>query len=341
MEKLERKHNHSANELITVLFATESNPQFCALLKTAILNKQNVHIVGWNMEYYSKGKVLYGGNSKEVVKLTPRIVSSYICTLDKNTVLLGADAFDTLFSSHSKPKDILNSFKKFQSDFIWSAESNMWPSFNTLPSSVAKFYRAENKKPLKHKYRFLNYGGWIGTAGAACRTLKLCAEQLERCSLCGCKGSKHCKLPKQDQGAAHIVFSAMRRSQRVVLDYNQAIFHPAYPSCKQLRVSRSGDVRVESVSSSTHMYHFNGASKYRSGCKGFYKLGWFANRTKTQIMDDLVVFIGNKNEKYTLSASKICPYIWLQNFTWPEPKKRGKEMNWRVSIREQVLNSAS
>ena len=65
MKKERAHHNYSANKLITVLFATESNPQFCALLKTAILNGQNVHIVGWNMKHSDKGKVIYNGKSIE------------------------------------------------------------------------------------------------------------------------------------------------------------------------------------------------------------------------------------------------------------------------------------
>ena len=141
----------------------------------------------------------------------------------------------------------------------------------------------------------MNYGGWIGTAQTACRTLKLCAEQLKRCRLCSCDGSNDCKLPKQDQGAAHIVLASRKRPRTMVLDYNQSIFHPAYPSCKKLRVSGSGDVHVENISSSTHMYHFNGASKYHSGCKDYYKHGWFVDLRKPETMDDSVIFIGNKN----------------------------------------------
>jgi len=326
------------NALITVLFATESNPQFCALLKTAILNEQNVHVVGWNLEHSGKGKVTYNGRSIDAVKVTPRVVSSYICTLEKNTILLGADAFDTLFSAHSKPRDLLDSFQTLQAKFIWSAESNMWPSFSSLPSSVEKFYRA--RKSRRHFYRFLNYGGWIGTAETACSTLKLSAEQLERCRLCHCNGSKDCKFPKQDQGAAHVVFAARKRSRSMVLDYNQRIFHPAYPSCKNLRVSGSGDVHVENISTSTHMYHFNGASKYHSGCKDHYKYGWFTNVRKPETKDDMVVFIGNKNEQHSISATKVCPYIWLQNFTWAEPKKKGRDTKWQISIREKVLSSS-
>jgi len=123
----------------------------------------------------------------------------------------------------------------------------------------------------------------------------------------------------------------------MVLDYNQKIFHPAYPSCKKLRVSEVGEVSVENISNFTHMYHFNGASKYRSGCKNHYKHGWFANHSKPQGFDDSLTFIGNMNEKHVISARKICPYIWSQNFTWLEPEK-GRETMWKMRIKEIVLD---
>lgn len=114
-----------AENVITVLFATDSNPQLCALLKTALLNEQDVHIVGWNLTRHRKGLVLFHGKSKHIVQITPAVVSSYICTLPEETIVLGADAFDTLFSARSRPKDILKTFSNFKSDFVWSAENNM------------------------------------------------------------------------------------------------------------------------------------------------------------------------------------------------------------------------
>ena len=42
---------------------------------------------------------------------------------------------------------------------------------------------------------------------------------------------------------------------------------------------------------------FNGGAKYNSGCKGCYEHGWFANLGKTDSFEDLVAFVGNKNEK--------------------------------------------
>lgn len=326
-------HTQVEPKLATVLFATDSNPQLCALLKTALLNQQDVHIVGWNLRRTGKGKVLLHGNSRDVVQITPLIVSSYVCSLDKEMTVLGSDAYDTLFSSQSTPHNILNAFNTLESEFLWSAESNMWPSFSSLPSHVAKFYHLR-----KHAspYRFLNYGGWIGKAQTACEVLKLCARQLLNCSLCRCTRRRKCKSPNQDQGAAHIVYTSKWFRYKMLLDHHQVIFHPAYPRCARLRVSQSGNVHVENISDFTHMYHFNGASKYRSGCKGYYKFGWFRALGKPSSFNDSVTFVGNKNEKYVRSVTKICPYMW-QNFTWIEPSEEKSQTRWRIKIKEKVF----
>jgi hypothetical protein len=120
----------------------------------------------------------------------------------------------------------------------------------------------------------------------------------------------------------------------MALDHGQIIFHPAYPRCEKLRVSENGKVYVDNISNLTHIYHFNGASKYRSGCKGYYSGGWFKNLEKPTKLDDSVILVGNRNEKYTLSVSKICPYIWSENFTWIEP---GQGHRWKISIRKKVF----
>ena len=182
--------------LTTILFATESNPQFCALLKTALLNEQNVHVVGWNLTTSRKGYVKVEGQERSIVQITPTIVANYVCTLRKDSIVLGADAFDTLFSAYSKPSEILNSFSKLNSNFVWSAETNMWPKFSTLPNFVKKYY---SDKRRASKYRYLNYGGWIGRVKEACEILSHCSRQLVKCELCGCSKFKRCKQPRQDQ----------------------------------------------------------------------------------------------------------------------------------------------
>ena len=167
-------------------------------------------IAGWNLTH-KKGLVLFHGKPRRITHVIPAVVSSYICTLSHETIVLGADAYDTLFSASSKPQDILKTFSKFKEDFVWSAESNMWHPFSSLPPFVKKAYSI--RKPTKYPYRFLNYGGWIGKSKEACRILKLGASQLENCQLCRCRSSTDCKLPQQDQGAAHIVFRFKKGAQ--------------------------------------------------------------------------------------------------------------------------------
>lgn len=330
-----RKEDESSDvqglPLTTIFFATESNPQFCALLKTALLNEQNIHVVGWNLNRSRKGFVKVKGQERSIVQITPTVVASYVCTLPKDGAVLGADAFDTLFSAYSKPSDILNSFSKLNSNFVWSAERKMWPKFSTLPYFVKKHYSAQR---LASGYRYLNYGGWIGRVKEACEILSRCSRQLVKCEICGCSKFKHCKHPRQDQGAAHIVHASSKKP-RSILDHKQTLFHPAYPRCQNLRVQDDGRVQVEGASSSTHMYHFNGNSKHKSGCSGHYKNGWFANLEKPSEVDDHITLVGSENQKFSLPVSEICPYIWLKNFSWVEPMKFQKH-RYKINIRDKV-----
>ena len=250
--------------------------------------------------------------------VTPAIVAAHVCSLCEETIVLGADAFDTLFSAYSKPADIALSFSKFKANFVWSAERHMWPKFSTLPPFVKKFY--SNTEFRQSPYKYLNYGGWIGRAKDACVILRQCSRQLTRCNLCNCSNLKRCKTPQQDQGAAHVVFTA-QKGPLSLLDNKQEIFHPAFPRCRNLKVSEAGRVQIQGASTSTLMYHFNGNSKYKSGCSNHYKSGWFANVEKPAGLNDFVTLVGGDNVEFVAPVGEICPYIWQKNFTWLEPKK--------------------
>mgnify|MGYP001469878120 CR=1 FL=1 len=136
-----------------------------------------------------------------------------------------------------------------------------------------------------------------------------------------------------------MIYAWKRKRYNILLDHEQIIFHPAYPRCEKLRVSESGEVHVDNISNLTHLYHFNGASKYRSGCKGYYKNGWFKDLEKPANFNDSVTLVGNRNEKYMLSATKICPYIWSQNFTWIEPSEGQRQTRWNTNIKERVFEA--
>jgi len=335
LEQKKKEVGQCNEEFITVLFATESNPQFCALLKTALLNKQNVHVVGWDLIHSRKGIVKFKGRERSIVQVTPAIVGAHVCSMCEKTIVLGADAFDTLFSAYSKPPDIVSSFSKFNSNFVWSAERHMWPKFNTLPPFVKSFYHKTEFGHLPYKY--LNYGGWIGRAKEACEILGHCSRQLTRCNFCNCPSLKRCKTPQQDQGAAHVVFTAQKRPISL-LDKKQEIFHPAFPRCRNLKVSEDGRVQVQEASTSTHMYHFNGNSKYKSGCSNHYKNGWFANLEKPDGLNDIITLVDSDNAAFLIPVGEICPYIWQKNFTWLEPRKNGKGStpDLKVNIQNRV-----
>ena len=116
------------------------------------------------------------------------------------------------------------------------------------------------------------------------------------------------------------------------------MFHPAFPRCQDLKVSEDGKVQVRGVSSSTHMYHFNGNSKYKAGCSDYYRNGWFTDLEKPTEINAHVTLVGTNNEIFDIPVTEICPYIWEKNFTWLDPKKHGDRYGTARLLKINIQN---
>lgn len=240
---------YSVDDRLTILlFATNANTKFCHLLETAKMNDQNIDVIGW-------GAV----DSRRF----SRAFAEHLCSLNATDIVIGSDAFDALFTNSATPSLILEKFKKKQSDFIWSAESNMFPPFSELPTWVKVGY-----PQFTGKYMYLNFGAWIGRADAACHFFKRAANALDGQPLLirGTSDKVSCGNLPHDQAAAHCVLAAENLNQgssdfTYSLDNDNQIFHSAWPKCDDIDLSNPHMPMVTSTSTQPALLHFNGDSK--------------------------------------------------------------------------------
>lgn len=246
LQRVGKKTQVTPTELISLFFATRANSKFCSLLETAAMNDHRVAIIGW-------GDV----DSRRFSKT----FADYVCPLDEDQIVLGADAFDTLFTPSASPSEILSKFTQLGNDFVWSAESNMFPPFDELPTWVKLGY-----PQFDGRYAYLNFGAWIGRADAACHFFTMTANVLsgELLTSQENKTAMDCDNPPHDQAAAQCVLAAETlniSSFSYTLDYENEIFHSAWLHCDDIDASATNYTRIKSTNTKPALLHFNGDAK--------------------------------------------------------------------------------
>lgn len=259
--------------LQTLFFATNANPKLCKLLESTLASDHNITIIGWG-----------GVDSRRFSKS----FANYTCQLDSDEIVLSTDAFDAIFTANATPKRILNEYLKIGYDFVWSAESNMFPPFEELPKWVRQDYPHYNGN-----YGYLNFGAWIGRAGAACQFFSIAGQALDGHSIAP---RMTCGYLPHDQAAAHCVFAALRsekiRSRYAFeLDSRNKIFHSAWPTCKDILQVGAGYFLVRSTGSCPAVLHFNGDAKK---CSEPYYSSWY-ERTKVGPHSNINIFYTERN----------------------------------------------
>lgn len=307
--------------LVTVLYGTNENPQFCALLKTSLLLKQEVHIVGWGPR-----------------ALIPTVFADFARSLPPETLVIGADAFDTLWTSSATPERIVKEYtERWGRKFVWSAEPNMFPPFSEMAPWLMREYARLGQQDRETRYKYQNYGGWMGTAEDVEVVHRRVADQFINCTMCKCDATgeerhpfadsdepgKQCLAP-HDQGAAHYVYAAQEPPQG--LDVDNVLFHPGWLNCEQMRANGDGTATVLDTGKDTMMVHFNGDGKVWCSAS-WYTKGWFTPRhVNTDEAKGAYLYVtgmwgeaGRESEvkKKKVPATAVCPYMWDDEYTWP------------------------
>lgn len=236
-----------------VVFATKATKQLCGLLASAILADFNIVVIGWNCSYAPEN----------VVRHISSEYARYLCSnhidMKLQSLILGADGYDTIFLPLASNQEIIRKFSRTGADFVWSAERNLFPDYTVLPSWLKDKYPNITNSPFK----YLNFGGWVGTLEACCATLSDVAAIIDDCGpFCAHSGSS---FARHDQHAAHIALGGKQwmssKRFKVVLDDKNSIFHPAWPDCKDFVTLPGNNVRLMNGQMPL-MLHLNGDSKF-------------------------------------------------------------------------------
>ena len=118
----------------------------------------------------------------------------------------------------------------------------------------------------------MNFGAWVGRADAACHFFTTTANALaDEDFFMGDKENRlSCGTLPHDQAAAQCVLAAENLTNSssgfsYTIDFENQIFHSAWPQCDDIDISNAHVIRVSSTSTSPALLHFNGDSKQCSG----------------------------------------------------------------------------
>ncbi|MBI4485356.1 MAG: hypothetical protein HY655_05040 [Acidobacteria bacterium] len=143
------------------------------------------------------------------------IESEYVMALDADDILVV-----------SRPHDIVEAYRSFSCDMVFSAEKNNWPPVSFL----AEF----EESIAESAYRYLNSGAWIGRTDACQRFFRDCLQE-DNGDIVAAHTTQ--AVFRDDQGVIRKTFRRHYPAAR--LDYHCRIFQ----SLNQ--VSTSGELAIE------------------------------------------------------------------------------------------------
>ncbi|KAG2422762.1 hypothetical protein HXX76_015782 [Chlamydomonas incerta] len=265
--------------------------EVCSVIKSAIANGLQVHVVGGNV------------NQSEILGRTvSREYARRLATLGPDTLVVGLDGGDTLLAAGATPAEWHRRFSSFGADFVWSGENNMYPSFVDLPPRVKEKYPGqwpadwkawEGDPPDKGRwkrppYPYLNYGGWIARAGRALEVMHAAAAYVAPCAPAnetlhppgGC-------LAQHDQHAAQLALvdpvcmADPQDEAHCVIDVYASVFYSGHLHCEGLVPHADGSWSNTLSGNKPLVAHFNGGAKTACehlGVKSYMysrKTGWY------------------------------------------------------------------
>jgi hypothetical protein len=150
--------------------------------------------------------------SKWRPQIKPYLNAEALARIDTEYVM-GLDADDVLMVSC--PQTILDAFKTFDCDILFSSERNSYPK-------VPFLYEFE-KSIAESEYRHLNSGAWIGRRAACQRFFRECANE-DNADILAAHPAKY--VHRDDQGITRKTFRRYHPAAR--LDYRCRIFQNLY-----------------------------------------------------------------------------------------------------------------
>jgi GR25 family glycosyltransferase involved in LPS biosynthesis len=151
-----KKQSGGGEKLHYITVSTKDTPELQRLIKSAKKYDLNIDVLGLELNRNNGGHKqplndnLKGG--KFGVKL--RYPKEYLQDKNPDDILLFTDAWDVVVANN--PNTLLDKYKKFNKDIVFSAENALWPDV----SREANYVNSKDEP-----FPFINSGGYIGKIG--------------------------------------------------------------------------------------------------------------------------------------------------------------------------------
>lgn len=217
--------------------------RFCRALESAVRNGIDLEVLGWGVPWEGLSQKLAA--ALDAVRRLP-----------PDCVVLFSDAYDVLYARDLA--SVAVDFRALGRPLVFSAECGCWPHVLRDRGRTCR----DKFPPSPTPYRYLNSGGWIGTAAAASTFLRRLVDDAAAAT----QQDFH-KL--NDQELAADLY--LRGDVDLALDFYATIFQPthavrddtAVPDCDPVPhlAPHRGILRNVLTDTLPAVYHFNGGGK--------------------------------------------------------------------------------
>lgn len=146
LTKKKKKQNGGGETIHYITVSTKDTPELQRLVKSAKKYGWNLEVLGLDLDTTNLG---HSKGGKFGMKL--KYPKEYIKTKNDNDIILFSDAWDVMVVG--TPEQLINKYKSFNKDIVFSAENACWPDGSREPEYVDTKNEA---------FPYLNSGGYVG-----------------------------------------------------------------------------------------------------------------------------------------------------------------------------------
>ena len=156
LKKYSKSQTGGAEKIHYITISTKDTPELQRLIQSAKKYDLNIDVLGLELDRRNLGHLqklndnLQGG--KFGIKL--KYPKEYLKDKNPDDILLFTDAWDVVVANN--PNTLLEKYKKFNKDIVFSAENALWPDVSR---------EANYKNSKDEPFPYINSGGYIGKVG--------------------------------------------------------------------------------------------------------------------------------------------------------------------------------
>lgn len=264
-------YEDGVDKFCVITVATENNDALDRFKKSCAYYNIPYKILGLGQEWSGgraeNGVLLEPGGGQKVNLLKEELIN---WPNPQDHIIMFTDSYDVVFNS--SPFEIIEKFRKFRSNIVFSAEKDCWPN-----------RELESQYPdSPTDYKFLNSGGFIGYADRILEVLK----------------SRDIDNSYDDQlFYTEMFFNKLNTDDKIILDYYQEIFQTLNMSTEDVEVLKQSQMKNKVTQSIPCVVHANGPSSVKR----------FLDEKSNFMFGQYMLNYGSKhkNDEVTIEDNKI------------------------------------